>query len=74
MNLGLDSKQSLISLGSNCADIPNTVGITGTPYIDGSTDIMYFFSKGYKNAAPTGSGTLNGTPKDFCPLSSFSNN
>ncbi len=45
---------------STCGDIPNTIGITGTPIIDGSTNIMYFFSKGYKNAAPTGSGTLNG--------------
>lgn len=32
-----------------CGDIPNTVGITGTPIIDPNTDIMYFFSKGYKN-------------------------
>ena len=32
-----------------CGDIPNTVGITGTPIIDPATDIMYFFSKGYKN-------------------------
>ncbi|PMD59417.1 uncharacterized protein K444DRAFT_663834 [Hyaloscypha bicolor E] len=50
---------------SNCGDIPNTIGITGTPYIDGSTNIMYFFSKGYKNGAPTGSGTLNGQYKFY---------
>jgi hypothetical protein len=31
-----------------CGDIPNTVGITGTPIIDTATNIMYFFSKGYK--------------------------
>jgi hypothetical protein len=31
-----------------CGDIPNTVGITGTPIIDPATDIMYLFSKGYK--------------------------
>ena len=30
-----------------CGDIPNTVGITGTPIIDPSTDIAYFFSKTY---------------------------
>jgi hypothetical protein len=36
------------SVDSNCADIPNTVGITGTPIIDSATDTMYFFSKGYK--------------------------
>jgi hypothetical protein len=37
------------SSDSDCGDIPNTVGITGTPVIDTATDIMYFFSKGYKN-------------------------
>jgi hypothetical protein len=31
-----------------CGDIPNTVGITGTPIIDPASDIMYLFSKGYK--------------------------
>ncbi len=37
------------SSDTDCGDIPNTVGITGTPIIDSTTDIMYFFSKGYKN-------------------------
>jgi hypothetical protein len=36
------------SVDSDCSDIPNTVGITGTPIIDPATDIMYFFSKSYK--------------------------
>lgn len=36
------------SVDSNCGDIPNTVGITGTPIIDPQTDNMYFFAKGYK--------------------------
>jgi hypothetical protein len=36
------------SVDSNCADIPNTIGITGTPIIDSATEIMYFYSKGYK--------------------------
>ncbi len=36
------------SVDSSCADIPNTVGITGTPIIDKATDTMYLFSKGYK--------------------------
>jgi hypothetical protein len=36
------------SVDSNCGDIPNTVGITGTPIIDPATNTMYFFSKGYK--------------------------
>jgi hypothetical protein len=39
--------QSSDTLG--CGDIPNTIGITGTPYIDTATDIMYFYSKGYQN-------------------------
>jgi hypothetical protein len=37
------------SSDTDCGDIPNTVGITGTPIIDPNTDIMYFFSKGYQN-------------------------
>ncbi|KAH9212453.1 hypothetical protein DL95DRAFT_304226, partial [Leptodontidium sp. 2 PMI_412] len=37
------------SSDSNCGDMPNTIGIAGTPVIDTATDIMYFFSKGYKN-------------------------
>ena len=37
------------SVDTSCADIPNTVGITGTPYIDTNTNIMYLFSKGFKN-------------------------
>lgn len=44
---------------SNCGDISPTIGITGTPIVDPATDIMYFFSKGYKGGA-TGSGTLSG--------------
>lgn len=28
--------------------MPNFIGIAGTPIIDPATDIMYFFSKGYK--------------------------
>ena len=30
-----------------CTDIPNNIGITGTPVIDPATDIVYFFSKTY---------------------------
>jgi hypothetical protein len=36
------------SVDTACGDIPNTVGITGTPIIDPATNIMYLFSKGYK--------------------------
>jgi hypothetical protein len=36
------------SVDTSCGDIPNTVGITGTPIIDPATDTMYFYSKGYK--------------------------
>jgi hypothetical protein len=45
---------------SSCGDISPTIGITGTPIIDASTDIMYFFSKGYKNAATGPINTLAG--------------
>ena len=32
-----------------CNDIPNFIGVTGTPIIDPATDIMYVFAKGYKD-------------------------
>ena len=48
------------STDSSCGDIPNTVGITGTPIIDSSTDIMYFFSKGYINGQAGPQGTIQG--------------
>lgn len=44
-----------------CTDIPDQIGITGTPVLDPSTDTVYFFSKGYKNAASSG-GVANGMP------------
>lgn len=30
-----------------CTDIPNTIGIIGTPVIDPTSDIAYFFAKTY---------------------------
>ncbi|KAL2757269.1 hypothetical protein ACRALDRAFT_1079561 [Sodiomyces alcalophilus JCM 7366] len=48
---------------SNCGDIPNWIGITGTPLIDPETDIMYLFSKGYREG--TTSGTANGIYKMY---------
>lgn len=44
---------------AQCGDVSNFIGIIGTPYIDAATEIMYFFSKGYKPG--TTSGTINGT-------------
>ncbi|KAL9113797.1 MAG: hypothetical protein Q9227_002243 [Pyrenula ochraceoflavens] len=45
-----------------CTDIPNYIGIIGTPTIDPATDIAYFFSKtyisNYRYAGNT--GTFNG--------------
>jgi iron transport multicopper oxidase len=37
-----------------CTDIPNYIGITGTPIIDPSSDTVYFFSKGYQGGAAGG--------------------
>ncbi|KAK2008051.1 WSC domain-containing protein [Colletotrichum eremochloae] len=48
---------------SNCGDIPDWIGVTGTPIIDPNTDIMYLFSKGYKDG--TTSGTANGVYKMY---------
>jgi hypothetical protein len=47
------------STDTQCGDIPNQVGIIGTPIIDPATEIMYFWSKSYKNGQV---GPL-GTPK-----------
>ena len=45
-----------------CTDIPNYIGIVGTPVIDPATDTAYFFSKTYiQNYRTTGqTGTFNG--------------
>ncbi|TPX13636.1 uncharacterized protein E0L32_005839 [Thyridium curvatum] len=48
---------------SNCGDINPWVGVTGTPIIDANTDIMYLFSKGYKDGFT--SGTANGIYKMY---------
>lgn len=53
------------SVDTNCGDIPNTVGITGTPIIDTATDIMYFFSKGYIGGVTGPAGTINGQYKFY---------
>ena len=34
---------------TQCADIANQIGIIGTPIIDTTTEIMYFWSKSYRN-------------------------
>ncbi|RKU48393.1 hypothetical protein DL546_009359 [Coniochaeta pulveracea] len=37
-----------------CNDIPNYIGITGTPIIDPATDIVYMVAKGYKDGSGSG--------------------
>ena len=54
-----------ISSDSQCADIPNSVGVTGTPIIDPATQIMYFFSKGYINSQVGPQGAINGQYKMY---------
>jgi iron transport multicopper oxidase len=41
-----------------CTDIPNFIGIIGTPIIDPSTDTVFFFSKGYEGKASGGGVAL----------------
>ncbi|APA14815.1 hypothetical protein sscle_13g095850 [Sclerotinia sclerotiorum 1980 UF-70] len=45
-----------------CTDIPNFIGIIGTPIIDPATDIAYFFAKTYipNYRVPGNTGTANG--------------
>ncbi|KAI9821956.1 MAG: hypothetical protein M1827_002538 [Pycnora praestabilis] len=45
-----------------CTDIPNYIGIIGTPVIDPATDTAYFFSKTYIPGfrTPGDTGTING--------------
>ena len=45
-----------------CPDIPNFIGIIGTPVIDAATDTVYFFAKGYRGGAASG-GVANGIYK-----------
>ncbi|CAG8961012.1 hypothetical protein HYFRA_00002552 [Hymenoscyphus fraxineus] len=47
-----------------CTDIPDYIGVIGTPIIDPSTSTAYFFSKGYKNGASNG-GPANGIYKFY---------
>ncbi|KAB5549639.1 hypothetical protein GE09DRAFT_180398 [Coniochaeta sp. 2T2.1] len=37
-----------------CGDIPNFIGVTGTPIINPATDIVYMMAKGYENGAASG--------------------
>ncbi|KAL9597005.1 MAG: hypothetical protein Q9219_005431 [cf. Caloplaca sp. 3 TL-2023] len=37
-----------------CTDMPDTIGIAGTPVIDPNTNTVYFFAKGYQNNAASG--------------------
>ncbi|KAL8772354.1 MAG: hypothetical protein Q9194_004646 [Teloschistes cf. exilis] len=47
-----------------CTDMPNTIGIAGTPVIDPGTNTAYFFAKGYQNNAASG-GVAKGIYKFY---------
>jgi iron transport multicopper oxidase len=48
-----------------CGDTTG-IGITGTPFIDPATDIMYFYAKSYFNGQAGPQGTLEGMMFSFC--------
>lgn len=48
------------SSDTQCGDIPNTVGIIGTPIIDTATDLMYFWAKSYINGTTGAQGVPQG--------------
>lgn len=50
---------AFLATDSTCGDITNSIGIAGTPIIDPETDIMYFYSKGYKNGATGNPNVVN---------------
>lgn len=43
-----------------CGDMPNFIGVAGTPIIDPATDTAYFFSKGYRGNVTGPAGVGNG--------------
>ncbi|KAI4172140.1 MAG: hypothetical protein LQ348_006819, partial [Seirophora lacunosa] len=47
-----------------CPDMPDFIGIVGTPVIDPNTETAYFFAKGYQNNAGSG-GVAKGTYKFY---------
>lgn len=53
-----------------CTDIPNFIGIIGTPVIDPNTETAYFFSKGYEGQASSG-GVPLGIPTRLTRVSSI---
>jgi hypothetical protein len=48
------------SIDSNCTDLPDTIGITGTPIIDPKTETLYLFAKSYINGRGGPQGTIQG--------------
>lgn len=53
------------SSDTQCGDIPNTVGIIGTPIIDTATEIMYFWAKSYISGRAGAQGVANGMSDSY---------
>jgi len=57
-----------------CTDIPDWIGIIGTPIIDPNTDTVYLFSKGYEGGAAGGGVALGSQHPTSLLLASFVTN